>query len=165
MSHRHLLIALISLTFAVSTIEAGHRIGYYSSGFYHPVTTYHHPSIAYRPVFAAPSTVVVQRPVYVAQPVVYPEPVFVETPVVTHTPTVIPAPVATDGCCTPQPAVVHSPHHFPSYTTVRYRGPLWPLGHRDKLRYRVETPYGTHKHTYRTNWKTGRTTYKYDFDD
>jgi hypothetical protein len=101
--------------------------------------------------YVAPTTVVVQRPVYVAQPVVVPEPVFVETPVVTYPSTVTysaPAPVVPAG-----------------YTTVRYRGPLWPFGHRDKLEYRVHTPYGTHKYKYRTSWYNGTTRFDYDFDD
>jgi hypothetical protein len=83
--------------------------------------------------------------VYVAQPVVAPEPVFVEVPAATVT---YPAPAVPAG-----------------YTTVRYRGPLWPFGHRDKLEYRVHTPYGTHKYKYRTSWYNGTTRFDYDFDD
>ena len=114
------------------------------------------------------------RPVYVAQPVAYPEPVFVESPVITvPAPTIAARPVATEPCCTPQPIAVpqvytsryYPTYSAPGYTTVRYRGPLWPLGHRDKLRYRVDTPYGTHKYTYRTSWWNGTTRFEYDFDD
>lgn len=183
--------ALFTVGLGLSTAEAGHRFVQQSSFYrpyspavvyYHPYTSHYRPAAyyhtaAYRPVFAAPTTVVVQRPVYVAQPVAYPEPVFVETPVMTGptlpAPTIAVRPVATNPCCTPQPIAVpqlHTSSYYPTYsapgyTTVRYRAPLWPFGHRDKLRYRVDTPYGTHKYTYRTSWWNGTTRFKYDFDD
>ncbi|MBD3676428.1 MAG: hypothetical protein HUJ26_23195 [Planctomycetaceae bacterium] len=152
-----LLTAGLIFVFGTTVTQAGHPWGHhqiYSYHSYRPLATYSSVrTVAYRPVFAAPTTVVVQRPVYVAYPVTVPQPVFVETPVlqshVVQTPQVIPV---------PQP----SPHRV---TKVRYRATLWPLGHRDKLRYRIDTPYGTHKYTYRTSWWNGTTKFEYDFDD
>ena len=149
---RHLMLpALLSLVVSVSAASAGHYYYYAPQAYYAapPVVSYYYPPrVAYTPVFAAPP-VVVQRPVYVAQPVVVPEPVYVE----------VPAPTVTYHA--PAPVV---PASY-SYTTVRARGPLWPFGHRDKVEYRVHTPYGTHKYRTRTSWINGTTLYKYDFDD
>lgn len=148
---RHLMLpAVLSLVVCVSAADAGHYY-YYAPQTYTvvpPAVTYYPPVFSYPPVYVAPTTVVVQRPVYVAQPVVVPEPVFVEVPAPATTYYPAPAPVLPAG-----------------YTTVRYRGPLWPLGHRDKVEYRVHTPYGTHKYKYRTSWINGTTRYDYDFDD
>ena len=153
MFRRLILPAVLSLVVCVSSASAGHYYYYAPQSYYvvPPAVTYYPPvfpaPVAQTPVFVAPTTVVVQRPVYVAQPVVVPEPVFVEVPAATVT-YPAPAPIMPAG-----------------YTTVRYRGPLWPLGHRDKLEYQVHTPYGTHKYKYRTSWWDGTTRFDYDFDD
>ena len=176
MSRHIFLTASLFLVLSSSFANAGHHWGYhpYSYHTYRPTVTYsHYTSMAYRPVFAAPTTVFVQRPVYVAHPVTVPQPVFVETPVIqTH---VVQSPVTTvssvmhahpvaPAAVTVVPQTIPH-HHTHGVTTVRYRGPLWPLGHRDKLRYRVDTPYGTHKYTYRRSWWNGTTKFEYDFDD
>lgn len=162
---RNTILTGLFLLFGAAIASAGHPWGYHCYSHhttYRPMVTYAQTApISYRPVFAAPTTVVVQRPVYVAQPVTVPQPVFVETPVMNSH--VVQSPVMTVPAVSyPQP-IPHPQGH--GVTTVRYRGPLWPLGHRDKLRYRIDTPYGTHKYTYRTSWWNGTTKFEYDFDD